>query len=118
MRDLVYHPRSGLLLDFAETDFGGDEQAEIIRRWRSRDHHTDPGEFICHCHRDSVQPWLYLQQRGQLLVAAHWPGTGLAGSHEISHGTSPEHRRQVEYVRRDRKSTRLNSSHVKSSYAV
>ncbi len=99
MRDIVIHSQSGLLLDFAEEDFGGDEQAVVIASWRER-HHTEQGEFLCHDHRNHERPWLYLQQRGGLLVAAHWPGTGLAGSHEITHGISDEHKREVEYIQR------------------
>ena len=100
MRDLVIHSASGLILDFAEEDFGGPEHAAVIAAWRDRGHHAEQGEFICHRHRNRVRAWLYLQQRGDLLVAAHWPGTALAGSHEISHGVSDEHKRQVEYVQR------------------
>ena len=99
MRDLVYHPGSGLTLDFAEDDFGGDEQAAIIRAWRDRGHRVESqDEFICYFHRNHEQPWLYLQERDGLLVAAHWPKSGLSGSHEIVHGVSNEHKRQVEYM--------------------
>lgn len=99
MRDLVLHQPTGLLLDFAAPDFGGPAQSEIIDGWRHRGR-TLPGEFVCCAHRDYERPWLYLQQRGGLLVAAHWPGSGLAGSHEIHHGVSDEHKRQVEYISR------------------
>lgn len=99
MRDLVIHSQSGLVLDFAEDDFGGDDQAEIINAWLDRGR-ADPGEFICHYHRNHAQPSLYLQQRGELLVAAHWPRSGLGGTHEIIHGVSDEHKRQVEYMQR------------------
>jgi len=99
VRDLVVHPQSGLVLDFAEDDFGGSDQAAIIRAWQDR-HHVEQGEFVCHLHRNRERPWLYLQQRGGLLVAAHWPGMALAGSHEIHHGISDEHKRQVAYMQR------------------
>jgi hypothetical protein len=86
-------------LDFAEDDFGGPEQAAVIDDWRTWRLHRNArqGEFICHRHRNHEKPWLYLQQRDALIVACHWPGTALAGTHEIAHGVSPEHRRQVEY---------------------
>jgi hypothetical protein len=102
MRDLVFHPDSGLLLDFADEEFGGSAQTAIIEDWQDWHHrrHARQGEFICHRHRNHERPWLYLQQRGSLLVACHWQGTELAGSHEIAHGVSDEHRRQVEYVQR------------------
>lgn len=105
MRDLVLHPRSGLLLDFAEENFGGDEQQAIIADWYERRQAgrkplVDEGEFICHVHRNRDRPWLYLRQRDGLLIAAHWRNTGLAGSHEIVHGVSDEHKRQVDYLQR------------------
>jgi hypothetical protein len=57
MRDLVLHSRSGLLLDFAEDDFGGEEQQAIIADWHERRRAgrkplVDEGEFICHVHRN------------------------------------------------------------------
>lgn len=99
MRDLVLHHPTGLLLDFAEDDFGGEREAAVIDAWR-RTHGSGHGEFICWTHRAHEKPWLYLQARGDLLVACHWPGSELAGTHEISHGVSDEHKRQVEYILR------------------
>jgi hypothetical protein len=58
------------------------------------------GEFICRLHRNHEQPGLYLRQDGGLVIAAHYPHAGLRGSHEIVHGISDEHRRQVDYVQR------------------
>lgn len=100
MRDVVLHAGSGLRLDFAKDDFGGPEQAVIIQRWMDGER-PSPGEFICYEHRDYEQPSLYLQRRdGDLLIAAHWPNSGLAGTHQIYHyGVSDEHKRQVEYAR-------------------
>lgn len=101
MRDLVLHSLSGLILDFAEDDFGGAEQAAIIQAWRDRGHKPEfMGEFICCLHKDHEVPWLYLRQRGGLVIAAHYPHSGLAGSHEIVHGVSDEHKRQVDYMQR------------------
>lgn len=97
MRDLIEHRGSGLMLDFAEDDFGGPEQSEIVREWRENRHHASPGTFVCYRHRDYERPWLYLQQRGGQLIAAHWPRSGLP-EHRITHGVSDEHRRQVEYL--------------------
>jgi hypothetical protein len=45
-------------------------QAQEVRR-------SNKGEFICYQHRHHEQLWLYLRQRDGVLVAAHWPGTGL-----------------------------------------
>ena len=101
MRDRVQHPDTGLELDFGQEDFGGPAEAEVIaewRRWRET-RSTRQGEFICWRHRNHERPWLYLQLRGTQVVAAHWPGTDLAGTHEITHGMSDEHKRQVEYLR-------------------
>lgn len=100
MRDLIDHPRTGLTLDFGLSDFGGPVQAILIREWLDGPRHSTRGEFICHLHRDHERPWLYLQQRGTQLIAAHWPGTSLAGSHQITHGVSDEHKRQVDYITR------------------
>jgi hypothetical protein len=99
VRDIVIHGPTGLELDFGEDDFGGARQAAVVAAW-SRRHRADPGEFICWVHRDHEKPWLYLQQRGAVVVAAHWPGSKLHGSHEITHGVSDEHKRQVEYIAR------------------
>lgn len=99
MRDLVIHGPTGLELDFAEDDFGGPRQAAVAAAWQRRGQ-ADPGEFICYVHRDREKPWLYLQQRGLVIVAAHWPGSKLDGSHQITHGVSNEHKRQVEYIAR------------------
>lgn len=99
MRDLVLHRPTGLKLDFAADDLGGERQAAVIDEWR-RGHRFGKGEFICWTHRAHEKPWLYLQTRGDLLVACHWPGSALDGSHEISHGVSDEHKRQVEYILR------------------
>ena len=99
MRDLVYHPQSGLMLDFAKDDFGGPQQAAIIQAWHDG-WRPGPGDLICHFHRNYERPWLYLQQRGGLMIAAHWHNTGLADSHRIVHGMSDEHQSQVEYVQR------------------
>jgi len=101
VRDLVLHQPSGLVLDFAEDDFGSAEHAAIIQAWRDRGHKPQfKGEFICLLHRNHKEPWLYLRQQDGLLIAAHYPGSGLAGSHEIVHGVSDEHKRQVDYVQR------------------
>jgi hypothetical protein len=103
MRDLVLHGPTGLLLDFGEVDFGGERQAAIVEEWRSRPANKTKareGEFICHVHRDRERPSLYLRQARSTLVAAHWPGTALGDSHEITHGVSDEHKRQVEYISR------------------
>jgi len=95
-----------LTLDFGDVDFGGSEQAAIIADWQARravGRRTlaDEGEFICHLHRDHERPSLYLRQdKGGQIVAAHWPGAELAGSHEIVHVVSDEHRRQVDYLQR------------------
>lgn len=97
MRDLVVHPESGLTLDFAEDDFGGPEQAAVIESWLAG-WRPQPRDLICYQHRNHEHPGLYLQQRGDLLIAAHWPGSKLAGTHEIRHGPSDEHKRQVEYI--------------------
>ena len=99
MRDLVIHSPTGLLLDFAEDDFGGPREAAVVAAWRQRGK-ANPGEFICHVHQDREKPWLYLRQSGLVIVAAHWPGSNLDGSHEITHGVSDEHQRQVEYITR------------------
>lgn len=98
MRDLVVHAPTGLELDFAEDDFGGPRQSAVVAAWR-RKGNADPGEFICHVHRDREKPWLYLQQRGRVIVAAHWPGSKL-DNHKITYGVSDEHKRQVEYIAR------------------
>lgn len=101
MRDLVEHPASGLVLDFGRSDFGGAAQREIIADWRGRTRRplVAPREFVCVQHRDRERPGLYLKERGNVLFAAHWPHSG-CGSHSIiHHGTSPEHERQVEYLR-------------------
>lgn len=99
MRDLVLHRPTGLRLDFAADDFGGEQQASLIADWRGG-RRFEPGDFICWTHRAHEKPWLYLQSRGDLLVACHWPGSALSGTHEISHGVSDEHKRQVEYILR------------------
>lgn len=99
MRDLVLHGPTGLVLDFADDNFGGQAQATIIADWRRR-RRVNPGEFLCVAHLNHEKPWLYLQQRGNQLVAAHWPDSGLSGAHEIRHGISDEHKRQVEYIAR------------------
>lgn len=100
MRDLVIHSPTGLVLDFAENDFGGTGQAAVVLDWRRRGK-ANQGEFICHIHQDREKPWLYLQQRSsRVIVAAHWPGSKLDGSHEIVHGVSDEHKRQVDYISR------------------
>jgi hypothetical protein len=99
VRDYVIHAPTGLVLDFGQEDFGGPREAAVIARWRQRGK-ADQGEFICHTHQDREKPWLYLRQHGQTIVAAHWPGTNLNGSHEIVHGVSDEHKRQVEYIQR------------------
>jgi hypothetical protein len=106
VRDLVFHPQSGLTLDFAEGDFGGTAEAAIIAEWEARrdaGHRTLAvlGEFICQHHRNHEQPSLFLSKRpnGQI-IASHWHGSGLDGSHTIVHGVSDEHRRQVDYMQR------------------
>lgn len=99
MRDLVWHPQTGLMLDFALDDFGGPDQTELVKLWRDNGHRVRGlGEFICDYHRKHQRPQLYLTQRGSLLIAAHWPDSGLSKTHEIHHGMSTEHRRQVEYL--------------------
>lgn len=104
MRSLVIH-RSGLVLDFEAADFGGPDQEAVIADWLARrDAGVTPltvnGEFICHHHRYHERPSLYLAKRHGQIVAAHREGSGLAGSHEIVHGVSDEHRRQVDYLQR------------------
>jgi hypothetical protein len=61
---------------------------------------TNPGEFICRRHRHHERPSLYLRKDHGQLIAAHWPGSGLESAHEIVHGVSDEHRRQVDYLQR------------------
>lgn len=105
MRDLVIHAPTGIELDFAREDFGGPQQAAVIAEWAERavrapGRKSEQGEFICHVHRFHEKPWLYLQQRGRVIIAAHWPGSRLDGSHQIRHGVSDEHQRQVEYIAR------------------
>lgn len=100
MRDLVIHAPTGLELDFGEDDFGGPREAAVVAALRQRSGGTERGELICYVHRDHEKPWLYLQQRGRTIVAAHWPGSKLDGSHQITHGVSDEHKRQVEYIAR------------------
>jgi hypothetical protein len=105
VRDLVYHQPSGLLLDFAEEDFGGAGQDAVIADWVARRAAgrvplTVEAEFVCHRHRDRERPALYLRKDHGQIIAAHWPGSSLAGSHEIVHGISDEHRRQVDYLQR------------------
>jgi hypothetical protein len=103
MKSLVEHPTTGLTLDFSQVDFGGPGQEEIIVAWLARREAnvkplTRKGEFLCAQHRDYENPWLELRKLPGQLIAAHWKGSALAGSHEIVHGVSPEHQRQVEYV--------------------
>jgi hypothetical protein len=105
VKDLVYHPRSGVLLDFAEEDFGGVEQDAVIADWLARRAAgttplTVEGEFICRQHRNHERPSLYMRKDREQIIAAHWPGSGLEGTHEIAHGVSDEHRRQVDYLQR------------------
>src|SRR5262245_50589859 len=99
MRDFVFHSPTGLMLDFSHVDFGGEAQAEVIAAWMLRGK-ADRGEFICQEHRERENPSLYLRRNGSALVAAHWPGSLLHGTHEITHGVSDEHKRQVEYISR------------------
>jgi hypothetical protein len=102
VRSFIVHAPSGTLLDFAEPDaFCQEVVADIVRRERRgeyRNHRTLPEELICYSHRNEKTPYVYLQERpGGLIVAAHWQGSGLAGSHEIAyHGMTPEHKRQAE----------------------
>jgi hypothetical protein len=103
MRDLVIHAPTGLLLDFVKEDFGGSDQAAYIADWHlrrraGRSPLVVEGELVCHRHRNHERPWLYLREHHGLLIAAHWSGTALADSHEIHHGVSDEHKRQVEYI--------------------
>lgn len=106
MRDLVIHAPTGLLLDFGQENFGGVQEQLVITDWLRRAEQrggrrlTDPGEFICHAHRDHENPWLTLARYDRIIVARHWPGTNLSGTHEIHHGVSDEHKRQVEYIQR------------------
>jgi len=94
------HSDTGLKLDFGREDFGGASEAQVIADWRlwRETRSARRGEFICWRHREHERPWLYLQLRGSQVVASHWPGTELAGTHEIAHGMSDEHKRQVEYL--------------------
>ncbi|HEV8648961.1 MAG TPA: hypothetical protein VG276_06030 [Actinomycetes bacterium] len=103
MKSLVEHPATGLILDFSQVDFGGPEQEEVIANWQARREAnlrplTFKGDFLCSQHRDHENPWLELRQLPGQIIAAHWKGSALAGSHEIVHGVSAEHQRQVEYV--------------------
>jgi len=92
------------MLDFADPDFGGAEQQAIIAEWHERRRAgrkplVDEGEFICDFHRNRERSSLFLQLRGPLLIAAHWHNSGL-DNHEIVHGVSDQHRRQVDYLQR------------------
>jgi hypothetical protein len=103
MKSLVEHPATGLILDFSKVDFGGPGQEAVIADWLARREAnlrplTRKGDFVCVQHRDHENPWLELRRLPGQLIAAHWKGSALAGSHEIVHGVSPEHQRQVEYV--------------------
>jgi hypothetical protein len=105
MRSLVIHPRSGLTLDFEAPDFGGPDQDAVVADWLARRAAgrtplTVEGEFVCYLHRNYERPALYLRKDHGQIIAAHWPGSSLAGSHEITHGISDEHRRQVDYLQR------------------
>lgn len=113
MRSLVVHPQSGLILDFEAADFGGIDQDAVIAEWLARRATgrvplTVEGEFICHRHRDRERPALYLRKDQGQVIAAHWPGSSLAGSHEIVHGVSDEHRRQVDYLQRAGEAESMN----------
>lgn len=104
MRSDIRHAPSGLTLDFSMPDFGGPEQAAIIQAWRDNGHHAKRGEFVCVRHElmGADMPELYLADHGDRagLFAAHYPDSGLAGTHRIywSGGMSDEHKRQVEYM--------------------
>jgi hypothetical protein len=105
MRSLVIHPASGLVLNFEAVDFGGPNQDAIVADWLARRAAgrtplTAEGEFVCHRHQHHQRPSLYLRADHGQIIAAHWPGSELAGSHEITHGPSDEHRRQVDYLQR------------------
>jgi hypothetical protein len=104
--DLVEHPSTGLILNFARADFGGPQQAAVVEDWRARRaagrnrRLANPGEFICHYHRDHQNPSMYLHMDEDtgVIAASHWPGSGLE-AHTIVHDVvTPEHRRQVEYM--------------------
>ena len=105
MKSLVWHPATRLTLDFSKVDFGGPEQEAVIADWLARrEANLRPlarkGDFVCVQHRDHENPSLELRKVHGQIIAAHWKGSMLDGSHEIVHGVSPEHQRQVEYVRK------------------
>ena len=60
---------------------------------------ADPGEFICHFHRDHENPSMYLRMDEDTgrVAAVHWPGSGL-DAHTIVHAPSPQHGYQAEYL--------------------
>jgi hypothetical protein len=105
MRDLVEHPSTGLTLDFSKADFGGPEQTAVIDEWRARraagrsGRLSDPGEFVCHLHRDHENRFMYLRMGEDTgrVEAVHWPGSGLE-AHTIVHALSPQHGYQAEYL--------------------
>lgn len=98
MKDCILHVPSGIMLDFAEPDFGNPAAPEIIDQWRRAGHHAKKGEFKCWRHRDHEHPWLCLREKDGVLIAAHWPGSGLHD--QFHHGMSDEHKRQTEYITR------------------
>lgn len=98
MRDCILHVPSGVMLDFAQPDFGHPAAPEIIDQWRRAGHHAKKGEFKCWRHRNHQHPWLCLRERDGVLIAAHWPGSGLHDAYR--HGMSDEHKRQTEYIAR------------------
>jgi hypothetical protein len=105
MRDLVEHPSTGLTLDFSKPDFGGPKQMTVVDDWRARraagrgGRLADPGEFICHLHRDHEHSSMYLRMDEDTgrVAAVHWPGSGLE-AHRIVHAPSPQHGYQAEYL--------------------
>jgi hypothetical protein len=105
MRDVVEHPSTGLTIDFSTAGFGGPEQTAVVNNWRARraagrsGRLADPGEFVCHLHRDHHNPFMYprMDEDTGRVAAVHWPGSGLE-SHTIIHAPSPQHGRQAEYL--------------------
>lgn len=101
MKDHVIHAPTGIILDFAAPDFGSPEAAAIVEEWRNRTKRPREGDFICRYHQDRERSSLYLRTAtGGQVIAAHWPNSGLAGSHTIVHGMTDAHRYQTDYIQR------------------
>lgn len=92
MRDLILYTPAGLMLDFGDPD---EQTVAIVEEWRHT-RRSKPGDFVCWNHRNYPDPKLYLQERNGVVVAAHWPKSGLHDTY--SYGVSDEHKRQADYI--------------------